>query len=290
MDVIERDAAGTIPAAKNTRTLNENESRYMQGSREPVTSSVLISNSKYLNNPYYRDTFAQMALRRHGHDLPETYLIPNMIKAITEVKDIPEFIRLIGEEKAKNPEFAQWLDARRSTPYTLDMVQGYAEGTLGAAIRAFLSKGDMSMEFMMQGEATSDLDYIIKQRVIRHDVEHLVTGFGPNQLGEEALAICNVTATARYFTPALAQHLSDYPVFVSVCSYKRVSLHYPAAMPDYLDAMRRGITAGQALKKPLFMVEWDDYLDRQLDDIAAELGFERGPGSGWDWSLQACSG
>jgi ubiquinone biosynthesis protein Coq4 len=61
-------------------------------------------------------------------------------------------------------------------------------------------------------------------------------------------------------------------------------------MPDYLDAMRRGITAGQALKKPLFMLEWSDYLDWQLDDIAATLGFERGPGAGWDWSTAACTG
>jgi hypothetical protein len=51
-------------------TLDAAESRYMQGTREPVTSSVLISNSKYLNNPYYREAFAQQALRRHGRRPP----------------------------------------------------------------------------------------------------------------------------------------------------------------------------------------------------------------------------
>jgi hypothetical protein len=67
--------------------LDANETRYMQGARAPATSSVLISNSKYLNNPGYRDAFVQSALRRHGHDLPPTYLVPQMIKAIEEVTD-----------------------------------------------------------------------------------------------------------------------------------------------------------------------------------------------------------
>jgi ubiquinone biosynthesis protein COQ4 len=286
MDIVE---TGT-QSGTNLRSLDNAESRYMQGAKEPVTSSVLISNSKYLNNPYYRDTFAQMALQRHGHDLPQTYLIPAMIKAINEVKDVGEFYQLLMAEKAKKPEFAAWLDARRITTYNADMLKGHAEGTLGATIRAFVSQADMNMEFMLQGEPTNDLEYLIKRRVCNHDIEHLVTGFGPNQLGEEALAICNLTAAAKYFTPALAQHINDHQVFVSVCSYKRVSLHYPGLMPDYLDAMRRGITAGQALKKPFFMVQWEDYLDMQVEDIAAELGITRGPGAGWDWCTEAATG
>ena len=289
MDTI-TDVNPPAPLSRNTRPLNEAEARYMRGGKEPVTSSVLISNSKYLNNPYYRDTFAQMALRRHGHDLPEPYLIPNMIKAVAEVKDVPEFIRLIAEEREKKPEFAAWLDARRTTSYNVEMLRDYPAGTLGATIRAFLEQGGMNMEFMMNGEAKTDLDYIVKRRTANHDIEHMVTGFGPNQLGEEALALCNVTSTAAYFTPALAQHFSEFPVFVSVCSYKRVSLHYPAAMPAYLESMRQGIAAGQALKKPMFMVQWEDYLDWQVEDIATDLGITRGPGAGWDWSLQACSG
>lgn len=286
MDSIET----SVRADTNFRALDKSESGYMQGSKEPVTSSVLISNSKYLNNPYYRDAFVQMALRKHGHDLPETYMVPAMIKAITEVKDIGEFYQLLMAEKEINPEFSAWLDERRITSYTADMLKDYAPGTLGAAIHDFLAQGDMSMEFMLQGTPSNDFEYLIKRRVMNHDIEHLVTGFGPNQLGEEALAICSVTATANYFSPALAQHMSDYNIFVSVCSYKRVSLHYPAAMPDYLNAMRLGITAGQALKKPLFMVQWEDYLDMQVEDIAAELGMTRGPGEGWKWSTEACTG
>jgi ubiquinone biosynthesis protein COQ4 len=185
-----------LKSDSNFRALDKSESGYMQGSKEPVTSSVLISNSKYLNNPYYRDAFTQMALRKHGHDLPETYMVPAMIKAITEVKDIGEFFQLLIAEKEKNPEFGTWLDARRITSYAPEMLKEHGPGTLGAAIYDFLAQGDMSMEFMLQGVPSNDLEYLIKRRVMNHDIEHLVTGFGPNQLGEEALAICNVTAAS----------------------------------------------------------------------------------------------
>jgi hypothetical protein len=37
-------------------------------------------------------------------------------------------------------------------------------------------------------------------------------------------------------------------------------------------------------------VEWEEYLDWQLDDIAAHLGFARGPAQGWDWTTEATTG
>jgi ubiquinone biosynthesis protein COQ4 len=263
----------------------------MQGTQEPTTSSVLISNSKYLNNPYYRDVFAQFALRRHGRDLPETYLIPQMVRAIAEVKDMAEFARLVEEEKAKKPDFAAWLNERRYTVYRPNQLLQYAEGTLGAAIRVFVEDSGMEMQFMMKDEeAESDIEYIVKRRVANHDIEHIVTGFGPYQLGESALAIMSITASANYFTPALAQHISEHSMFVSGTGYYRVSLHYPALLPHELDAMRRGIAAGQALKQALFMVQWEDYLDWKLADICNYLGFERGPAEGWAWSLEASVG
>jgi len=58
-------------------------------------------------------------------------------------------------------------------------------------------------------------------RVVLHDIEHLVTGFGPNPAGEVALAVCNVAATARYFTPASAQYFSHATYFVSSASFAR---------------------------------------------------------------------
>jgi len=270
--------------------INDDEARYMQGDAEPVTSSILISNSKYLNNPYYRDAYAQHALRRHGHDLPPTYTIPTMVRAIAEVTDYPEAMQLIAAEKAKNPEFAKWVDARRFTSYRAEEMGHHAPGTLGATICAFMAKG-YEIEFMKKGQQpANDFEYILKRRTALHDLEHMVTGYGPNSAGEMALSMANVTSMSRYFSPDLAQFMNAHNVWVSSSSYKRISLHYPAALPITLEAMQRGIELGRALKKPLLMYDWEDYLDWQLEDIAAEIGFVRGPGDEWEWTIAAATG
>jgi ubiquinone biosynthesis protein COQ4 len=279
----------TSPASSAEPTMSAVESRYMQGEREPATSSVLISNSKYLNNPYYRDAFAQQALRRHGPDLPPTYMVPLMMKAISEVTDRAEASRLIAEEKVKNPEFGAWIDARQRSIFRPDEVRDHRQGTLGAAIRVFMAAG-YNMEFIAQREAPSDIDYLRQTRAAFHDIEHLVTGFAPNTAGEAALALCNIATFARYFTPALAQYLSHANCWISAGGYMRTSLHYHQVLPTYLEAMQLGIAAGLALKRPLFLEPWGDYLDWPLEDIATHIGFVRGPVDAWAWTTEAASG
>jgi ubiquinone biosynthesis protein COQ4 len=137
---------------------------------------------------------------------------------------------------------------------------------------------------------TSDLEYLSLRRGSLHDIEHMVTGFGPNTAGENALSIMNVTADANYFTPELAQMMSQANVWITSTGYNRTALHYHHALPTYLNAMQQGIAAGLALRKPLFLVQWEDYLDWTYEDIAAHLGFKRGPGAQWDWTTDATNG
>lgn len=146
------------------------------------------------------------------------------------------------------------------------------------------------MEFMHKGDVTSDFDYIVKRRTALHDLEHIITGYGPNNAGEQALSIANVATAANYFTPDLAQFINTFNVFVTSSSYHRNSLHYPATMPVMLEAMQKGIELGRALKQPLFMYNWEDYLDWTLEAIAEELGFTRGPGDDWEWTSDASAG
>lgn len=264
--------------------------QYMEGGAEPVTSSVLISNSKYLNNPYYRDVFAQIGLRRYGHDLPTTYMIPQIAKALAEVTDVAEYMGLIEAEKQKNPEFADWLAARTYTSYRREDLVGMAPGTLGHAIWDLLGIPGLQMDLQSGFEITNDLDYIAKRRGTNHDIEHIVTGFGPNAAGELALGITNITTCASYFTPELAHQINAGIVMINSVVMQRTSLHYPAALPVILEATRLAVEMGQALKRPLMLVKWEDMLDWQVDDIAAHLGITRGPDTAWDWTTGATTG
>jgi len=283
------DETASIAAEKGGEPLGRlptpGEEAYMRQGATPVLSSVLVSNSDYLNNPLYRDTYAQFALRRYGRDLPTTYLIPNMVRSLSECRDDGKFLALVQRERSRRPAFADWLDRRQFTSYDPVSLRYCAPGTLGATIRAFVEDSGMQMEFLSRELGVhNDLNYMQKRRAACHDIEHMVTGFGPNQLGELALNMVNNAGNAAYFSPDLAKYLNEATMFTSSTSYYRHSLHYPALMPGIFEAMKLGIAAGQSLRMPLLMVRWEEYLDWPLDEIAADLGFERGPGAAWDYS------
>lgn len=290
MDTATSYEGGGEPATKFG--LQGDEVRYMQGDAEPAAPSIINTNSKYLNNPYYRDAYVQIALRRNGPDLPSTYIIPMAGRAIGEVTDYAEFARLIEEEKVKNPEFAEWLRARRYTAFKASELVGHASGTLGHAIYEFLTTSGYEMDKMQMADVdvTNDIDYISKRRANLHDLEHLATGFGPNTCGEIALVWTAISSLAQYFSPQLAHHMSAGLVFLSTATLQQTSLHYPAVFPMVMEAVRAGIEMGKTLKRPLLMESWEDMLDWQIDDIAVHLGITRGPGAAWDWTTEATTG
>ena len=258
------------------------DAAYMKGDGAPVAGSIPMSTSRYLNSPLFSHAYTTLALRRFGHDIPVTYDIPDMTRGLEDVADLKKTVRLIAEEREKKPEFAAWLDRRTHTSWKAEEMGHYADGTLGAAIRDFITKPGMDIEFSYKGkEVTSDIEYLFKRASQTHDIQHMVTRFGANIAGETAMAMMNVTCDANYFSPELAHALYTGTLFVSSASYMRAGLHYPAGMPILLEAMERGIAAGRAIKKPLLMVDWEDYLDWQIADIAPDLGFEPGPGDAW---------
>ena len=266
------------------------QQQYFQGTQLPATSSVLISNSRYLNDPYFREAFATQSLRRHGPDLPPTYMVPVMTRAIDEVTDYKRIAELLAQEKKKYPEFGEWIDRRHFFRLGRDDLAKYPQGTLGAEVHAFMGLEGVDMQLgRTPPTAETDFEYFLVGRHV-HDIEHMVTGFGPNTAGENALAMTNVVATSRFLTPELANFANMSFVWITSTGYARTALHYHHALPVYLDAMQQGIAAGHALRQPLFMVHWEDYLDWTVADIAADLGIKRGPGEEWDWTTEATTG
>lgn len=271
--------------------LAKDEAAYLMGAAEPATSSVLISNSKYLNSPLFRDVYAQMGLKRDGHDLPDAYLIPALSRAMGDVVDPVGIDVLLAAEREHLPEFAAWLDERFVSNFTVDQVAGCAEGTLGARIRAFISDSGYAIDFMFKGEPRSDYEFLVKRRAQNHDIEHMVTGLCPSQVGEIALIVANTIANANYFSTEFAHQLNLYGTVLMSTSLSRSGLHYPETLPAMLEGFSRGYALGSKQKKPLFMIRWEDHLDRPMTEIRREFGFEDGPEPGyWDWIFQAFKG
>ena len=285
------DAVAAIePLTKNG--LSADEIRYMQGDAQPAAPSIINTNSIYLNNPYYRDVYTQIALRRNGPDVPSTYIIPMAGKAIGEVTDYAHFAQCIEEEKEKNPEFRDWLKARRHTIYHVEDVAHYAPGTLGHAIWEFLTQTGFQMDALQMAhtKVTNDIDYISQRRGGLHDIEHMITGFGPNNCGETALVWCNIASLVNYFSPDLGHYMSAGLTFLNTAQLQAKSLHYRAVFPIALEAAQLGIAMGRALKRPLIMEPIEDMLDWPLEKIRTYLGITEGPGAAWDWTTEASTG
>jgi ubiquinone biosynthesis protein COQ4 len=271
--------------------LNETVASYMQGEAQPVAGSVPLSTSRYLNSPLFKHAFAQRALRRYGHDVPTTYDVPDMLRGIADVTDRDEVQQAIDDEKAINPSFREWIEARRVSRYHAETLRDCQPGSLGAAIHDFIVRSGLDINFLNEDrEPVDDVDYLRMRSGGGHDVQHIVSGFGPDPAGEHALGMMNVTCNAHAFNPVLARYASMPILFITSAGYPRIGLNYPQGLPLILEATELGIRAGRSIRMPLLMVEWETYLDWRLEDIRADLGFEPGPGDAWEISNETCLG
>jgi hypothetical protein len=75
---------------------------YMNGRRTvPTLSSVLVSSSRWLNEPAIREWIATESLRKNGADYPLLYGTHDLITAIDRVQDRDRVEKLIRAERAQ---------------------------------------------------------------------------------------------------------------------------------------------------------------------------------------------
>ena len=166
------------------------EREYFNGSIRTVEtqSSVLISSSRYLNNGELRTLIAQEMLRRNGPDLPNTAYIPEVAQLLMTLEDFGRIMALFEEEKARLPKFREWCDNRALSDFKKDDVKDCEPGTLGNALYTWMTTSGYELDlFYREIQVVNDFTFYLRQTAVTHDIEHLVTGFGPNHGGEVAL-------------------------------------------------------------------------------------------------------
>ena len=248
---------------------------YFNGSAKKLAtdSSVMISSSAYLNNAPLRALIAQEMLRRNGADLPNTAYIPEVAQILMSLEDFPKIVQMFEEEKQRLPEFKQWLDDRDLFDITADDVKDCAKGTLGAKMHDFIVNSGFQLDIFYQGMVVdSDLSFYFKQSALTHDVEHMITGFGPNHGGEIALVVANLHARGKYFRPELAMFFNRIQTYLRSKTMMKDGLHYPAAAVMCYEAEFLGAQQGRNWKYPLTCVNWRKYLNTPIPQIREELG------------------
>lgn len=274
------------------RNVNERESledgQYLKGGGKPALSSILISTSPYLNNPRFRDVYAQMGLKRDDPDLPSAYLIPEVQRAFDEMEEPGLLENLISEARRDCPDFSQWLDRRHVSRFNAQELSDHKAGTLGAEIRKFMTESGMEIDFMFRAPAETDVDYLNKRRVQVHDIEHIVTGFDPSPVGEIALIIANITANERYFGSLTAAELNRFGTFLVSTNLMRAGLHYPPLVDAYFEGIALGRVLGRRQQRPMFMIYWEEFLDWPVSEIRTHFGFNEAPPPGyWAWTCNS---
>ncbi|MDE2618594.1 MAG: hypothetical protein KGL54_00395 [Sphingomonadales bacterium] len=265
---------------------------YFNGRIKTVTteSSVLVSSSKYLNHSGLRALMAQEMLRRNGPDLPNTAYIPEVAQILHDLEDMPRVIELFEREKARLPRFREWLEKKSLSDFTLEETKGCAPGTLGAAIHDFMANSGYQLDlFFQEIKVVNDFTFYLRQTALTHDIEHMVTGFGPNHGGEVALINANMHAKALYFHPELSNFFSRIAFYLKAKTIMKDGLHYPEAMAVHLDAEFMGAQQGRNWKYPLMLVDWRQYVNVQIADIRAELGITPVVDDRWEQTNRLCN-
>jgi ubiquinone biosynthesis protein COQ4 len=255
--------------------IGEGERSYFNGASRQIEtdSSVLVSSSPYLGHAQLRGLIAQEMLRRNGSDLPNTAYIPEVAQILFQLEDLGQIVQLFEEEKARLPEFKAWLDKRQLADFKKDEVKDCAPGTLGAALHDFMVNSGYELDiFFREIQVVNDFTFYLRQTALTHDIEHMVSGFGPNHGGEIALLTANMHSKVRYFRPELAAFFNRIPTYLKAKTIMKDGLHYPAAAALNLEAEYRGHIQAQSWKYPLMLVNWREYVDVQIDAIRAELG------------------
>lgn len=273
--------------------VGQGERDYFNGAIKTISteSSVLISSSKYLNHAELRNLIAQEMLRRNGADLPNTAFIPEVAQILIMMEDFGRVMQLFEEEKVRLPKFAQWCEKRALADFKKAEVKECAPGTLGAALYDFMVNSGYELDiFYREIEVVNDLTFYLRQTALTHDIEHMVTGFGPNHGGEVALLTANLHSKARYFHPELANFFNRVQTYLKAKTIMKDGLYYPEAMALNLEAEFRGAEQGRNWAYPLMLADWRAMVDWQMTDIREELNITPLPQPGlWADTNRLCN-
>jgi len=273
--------------------VGEGEREYFNGSIRTVEteSSVLISSSRYLNNSELRRLIAQEMLRRNGPDLPNTAYIPEVAQLLMSLEDFGRIMTLFEEEKARLPKFREWCDNRALSDFKKDEVKDCAPGTLGAALYNWMTTSGYELDlFYREIQVVNDLTFYLRQAALNHDIEHMVTGFGPNHGGEVALLNANLHSRSRYFHPELSNFFNRIQFYLKAKTIMKDGLHYPEAMAVNLDAEYHGAVQGRNWNYPIMLADWRKMVNWQMADIREELGITPLPAEGmWEDTNRLCN-
>lgn len=235
-------------------------------------SSVLVSSSRYLNNPRLRDWLAMILLRKNGLDMPPPAEMHEFLSILDELRDYDHIEAQFTAERKINPALDAWFEAGFVSSYKIADFKDYASGTLGGIFYKQMTEGDYQIQIVPWTEPKSQLEFFNLRSGQTHDLEHILTGGGFNFMGELVPYWYRLTNVPRFFHDQhLATEVNLIQIFGSLRYTVRTALHYPEVWPCAVDCIQRGMKVGQQ-SDALFLARIEDAFHLPLEEARAALG------------------
>lgn len=248
----------------------------MRGIRQLTTdSSVLVSSSKYLNDPRLRDWVATHMLRRSGQDRPSPSDSAILVQMLREIQDLGRIEALFTEELKKNPRLDAWFKEGFSSTFTKEDLGRCPPGSIGRTFFEYLDERGFQVDLVPRFEPKTQFEYWSLRSGQQHDLEHIIGGVGFDYIGELVPYWMRLTNVFKHLSPELAGELMVFSVLGATRIMTRSMLHYPMTWPTCVEAMNHGIRIGKA-SEPIWMFKYEDVLHLPLEEARAKLGVRDG--------------
>lgn len=235
-------------------------------------SSVLVSSSKYLDNPRLRDWIATIALRKNGPDLPPPAEMYQLLPILDELRDHERIEALFSAERKVNPALDAWFEEHFISTYTIEDFKDYAPGTLGGIFCKQMTEGNYEIQIVPFSQPRTQLEFFNLRSGQTHDFEHILTGGGFNFMGELVPYWFRLTNVFKFIQDKeLAGELSVLSIFGTLRYIVRTMLHYPQVWMTAVDCIQRGIKVGQD-SDALFLARIEDAFHLPLAEARLALG------------------
>ena len=253
--------------------MTTDETPYLFRGMKAITteSAVLVSSSRYLNNPALRDWVSTAFLRRSSKAQPTPADMPVVGQIVLDTQDLDAIEEMITRDRQRFPELDAWFSAGFVSTFGKDDLTKYAPGSVGRIFHDYLVDRGFEIDIMPRFEPKSQCQYFLLRSAQTHDFEHIVCGGSFDTIGELVPYYMRLANMAKFLSPDLAGELNVTMALGCTRIFLRTAIHYHQAFPAALQAIKRGITVGEQ-SGPLFMAKYEDVFHLPLEEGRRALG------------------